>query len=62
MKFSIITLFPQMFDTFLNVGVIGRALERGIAEIECINPRDFAGNSYGCVDKRRADIERIFFR
>ena len=52
MKFSIITLFPQMFDAFANVGVIGRAVGKGIAEIECINPRDFAGNSYGCVDKR----------
>ena len=52
MKFSIITLFPQMFDAFSNVGVIGRAVGRGIAEIECINPRDFAENSYGCVDER----------
>ena len=31
---------------------MGKALEKGIAEIECINPRDFAGNSYGCIDKR----------
>ena len=52
MKFSIITLFPQMFDAFINVGVIRKAVGRGIAEIECINPRDFAENSYGCVDKR----------
>ena len=52
MKFSIITLFPQMFDAFVSVGVMGKALEKGIAEIECINPRDFAENSYGCIDKR----------
>jgi tRNA (guanine37-N1)-methyltransferase len=52
MKFSIITLFPQIFDAFANVGVIGRAVGKGIAEIECINPRDFAENSHGCVDKR----------
>ena len=41
-----------MFDAFANVGVIGRAVKTGIAEIECINPRDFAENSYGCIDKR----------
>ena len=52
MKFSIITLFPQLFDAFANAGVVGRAIGKGIAEIECINPRDFAENSYGCIDKR----------
>ena len=52
MKFSIITLFPQLFDAFVNAGVIGRAIGKGIAEIECINPRDFAENSYGSIDKR----------
>ena len=41
-----------MFDAFASVGVTGRAVGKGIAEIECINPRDFAGNSYGCVDRR----------
>ena len=50
MKFSVITLFPQMFDVFADVGAVGRAVGNGIAEIECTNPRDFAENSYGCVD------------
>ena len=34
MKFSVITLFPQMFDVFADVGVVGRAVGNGIAEIE----------------------------
>ena len=52
MRFSIVTLFPKLFDAFAEVGVTGRALKRGIAEIECFNPRDFSGNSYGSVDQR----------
>tara|TARA_B100000575_G_scaffold294242_1_gene308910 strand:+ start:2639 stop:3403 length:765 start_codon:yes stop_codon:yes gene_type:complete len=52
MRISIVTLFPKLFDAFAEVGVTGRAIKRGIAEIECFNPREFAGNSYGSVDER----------
>ena len=52
MKFSVISIFPELFDVFAEVGVTGRAIGRGIAEIECINPREFTNDVRGCVDHR----------
>lgn len=48
----IITLFPTMFDAFTQQGVIGRAIQRDLARITFINPRDFADNTYRSIDDR----------
>ena len=47
MKFSVMTLFPEMVNTVLSESIIGRAQESGKIEIECVNIRDFS------VDKHR---------
>lgn len=52
MRFDVITLFPEEFLAALKFGVIGRALERGILEVVCTNPRDFASGNYRRVDER----------
>lgn len=49
MKFSILTLFPEMFDV-LNTSIIGRAIEKGLIEIERVNIRDFSTNKHKKVD------------
>lgn len=49
MKFSVLTLFPEMFDV-LNSSIIGRAKENGLIEIETINIRDFSKNKHKKVD------------
>ena len=49
MKFSVLTLFPEMFE-MLNSSIIGRAKENGIIEIETINIRDFSKNKHKKVD------------
>ena len=49
MKFSILTLFPEMFE-ILSSSIIGRAKEKGIIEIETINIRDFSKNKHKKVD------------
>ena len=49
MKFSILTLFPEMFD-ILKTSIIGRAEEKRLIEIETINIRDFSKNKHKKVD------------
>ena len=52
MKITIITLFPQMFEGFLNESIIKRSRDKGLVEIEMVNLRDFAMDEYGTVDDR----------
>ena len=52
MKIYIITLFPNMLKGFFEESIIKRAKEKKLVEIEIINLRDFAIDSYGTVDDR----------
>ena len=45
-----LTLFPNMFDGFLNESIIKRAREKGLVEINIINIRDFTPYKNGQVD------------
>ena len=49
MKFSILTLFPEMFDSFKS-SIIKRALDKNLIEIELVNIRDFSKNKHKKVD------------
>lgn len=49
MKFSILTLFPEMFN-ILNSSIIGRGIEKKIIDIETVNIRDFSKNKHKKVD------------
>lgn len=49
MKFSILTLFPEMFEGF-KTSIIKRATEKGLIEIELINIRDYSKNKHKKVD------------
>lgn len=49
MKFSILTLFPEMFS-ILNESIIGRAKENNLIDIELINIRDFSKDKHKKVD------------
>ncbi len=42
MKIDILTLFPNMFDGFLNESIIKRALQNNYLEINVINFRDYS--------------------
>ena len=50
--FGLVTLFPDMFEAFLNQGVTGRAVKKGLIHAECFNPRDFAKDKHRTVDDR----------
>ncbi len=52
MKISVITLFPDMISGFLNESILKRAQEKKLVEIEIVNLREFAKDSYGTVDDR----------
>ena len=50
MKISILTIFPELFADLGREPVISRALSRGIAEIETVDIRSFAGGSFRHID------------
>ena len=49
MKFSVLTLFPEMLSA-LGESIIGRAINKGIIETEYINIRDFSTDKHRRVD------------
>lgn len=49
MKFSVLTLFPEMFS-ILNESIIGRAKEKKLIDIDIINIRNFSKNKHKKVD------------
>lgn len=49
MKFSVLTLFPKMFEV-IKTSIIGRAIESNRIEIETVNIRDFSKNKHKKVD------------
>ncbi len=52
LRFDVITLFPEMFEAVFEVGVTGRALSRGLAELHTHQLRDFAHDAYKTIDDR----------
>ncbi|MBP6322402.1 MAG: tRNA (guanosine(37)-N1)-methyltransferase TrmD [Fusobacteriaceae bacterium] len=47
MKINILTLFPEFFSNFKTESIIGKALNKGLLEINIINIRDY------CLDKHK---------
>lgn len=55
MNFHIITIFPEIFDSYLRESIIGRAIEKKKIKVKFYNPRDFIKapkNNYKPVDDR----------
>jgi tRNA (guanine37-N1)-methyltransferase len=55
MRFHIITIFPDIFDSYLNESIIGRAIKNKHISVKFYNPRDFIkGNksNYKPVDDK----------
>jgi len=50
MRFDILTIFPEMFDSPFNYSIIKRAVNKGIVEIYIHNIRDFSTNKHKSVD------------
>lgn len=50
MKIDILTLFPEMFDSFFTTSIIGRAENSGQVQLNTVNFRDFSKNKHHKVD------------
>lgn len=56
MVFHIITIFPEIFDSYLNESILGRAIKNKKISVKFYNPRNFVkdkkGNNYRPVDDK----------
>ena len=52
MKIGVVTLFPDLVRGALGQGVLGRALERGLATVQSEDPRSHASDAHRTVDDR----------
>ncbi|MCD6531612.1 tRNA (guanosine(37)-N1)-methyltransferase TrmD [bacterium] len=50
MKVYILTIFPELFETYINHGLVKKAQERGLVRFEIINYRDFTTDPHRTVD------------
>jgi len=50
--FGIVSLFPDMFTPFIEQGVFGRAVKKGLIETALFNPRDYTHDKHRTVDDR----------
>jgi tRNA (guanine37-N1)-methyltransferase len=52
MRIDILTLFPEMFASFLGTSIPKRAAEKGLVEYNLTNFRDFATDAHQSVDDK----------
>ncbi len=50
MRFSVITLFPEIFQAYLGAGIMKRAADRSVADFDIIHLRDFTTDRHRTVD------------
>ncbi len=49
-KFKIITIFPEILDSYFQEGMLARAQKKKLIALEKINPRDFTSDNHRTVD------------
>ena len=50
MKITILTIFPEMFESVLGTSILGRAREKGLIEIELVDIRSFSTSKHKNTD------------
>jgi tRNA (guanine37-N1)-methyltransferase len=50
LHFELITLFPELFDSFLSTSLLGKAIDNGLVGVCRTNPRDFGLGKHRAVD------------
>ena len=50
MKIELLTIFPEMFDSFLNASIIGRAREAGLLDIHATDIRPYSQSKHKNTD------------
>ncbi|ADV46632.1 tRNA (guanosine(37)-N1)-methyltransferase TrmD [Nitratifractor salsuginis] len=51
MRFTFVTLFPEIVEGYFGASILGRALEAGHIAIDYRNPRDYSASRYKKVDE-----------
>jgi tRNA (guanine37-N1)-methyltransferase len=49
-KFTVVTILPELIEPALTAGVVGRAREAGVITVTSVNPRDFTSDKHRTVD------------
>jgi tRNA (guanine37-N1)-methyltransferase len=47
---ELVTIFPELFDSFLAASLLGKAIESGLVAVDRTNPRDYAAGKHKNVD------------
>jgi len=50
MHYQVITLFPELIDAAVGVGLLGKAVSSGVVRVACLSPRNFATDKHNSVD------------
>jgi tRNA (guanine37-N1)-methyltransferase len=50
LHFELVTLFPELFDSFLAASLLGKAITAGLVVVSRTNPRDFGLGRHHSVD------------
>lgn len=50
MRITVLTLFKEQFDSFLNTSIISRILEKELCEVKVVDIRDYSKNKHRHVD------------
>lgn len=50
MKFSILTIFPEMFESFLGSSILGRAIENELLSVKCVDIRAYSDKKHHNTD------------
>lgn len=50
MRFEFVTLFPELIEGSVAQGLLGKALDTGLVQVRCKNPRAFTSDRHGTVD------------
>ena len=50
MKITILTIFPEMFESVMNTSILGRAREQGLIDVCCVDIRPFSDRKHKNTD------------
>jgi len=50
LRFDIVTIFPALVETIVDIGVVGRAVRSGVLDVVIHDLRDFANDAHRTVD------------
>ncbi len=50
MRFSVVTIFPELFESFLDTSLLGKAIRGGLVEVERVDPREHTRDRHRTVD------------